>query len=214
MASMADVMAPTTREIEEELKMGLNHHRPCLRRIARAETDRIPIASIPEHTLLWRVGSNIGSVIVTTLQIAHITSMERSNYTINPAWRPPPIQIGVVWSKPHISLIPITGLTPEGWEHCFPPFHWNGPHYRVCVGDAFPIGTSETLQDVVPRLVELLSWVNLPSSYTPLLDAALHYHWQAHLISAWARALIGIQSEYSELRNEARRILTPTGITL
>ena len=147
-------------------------HARCFKKLDDATT--AAFASVSFTELLVRVSDTLVPVYIVPVQIRAIMSPLGEVYCIRPEHRLQPIYLAMSLAQPYASLRPIRGLTPLDWQTSVPAFHFtaedSNQSWSLCVGEYFPVG-SALPQDpfrVVHLLSNLLSTVNLGSSYHPL----------------------------------------------
>ena len=195
---MQEVMYPELVRLNQALEQGRNTHIICAERLTAARQGMVPIASIPTVPVIFdRADRYFKHLLIAQLTLNKLEQWvepERAAgptvaFTVNPAYVPPPIVMGILWGKPYVNLYPLPGITPDNWGHLYPRFHYSGTN--ICIGEQFKIGEQTDPQAELPKLVELLSWVNLTNSYIPLSGAAALGGVWPHWAGALTKALKG-----------------------
>lgn len=179
---MREVMQPVLAPIDDALSTGRRHHQHCLDTIDNARTNTVSVDQLPnlEPMVFDRTSRTTRPLLVATLRLTKFASAAKQLYHVVDWAQPAPVTIGVAFDKPHSTLIPLTGVTPAGWQVDYPPFHYSASgRHEVCMGYTFKIGDCTDLAVILPQLIDVLSWVNLSTdeggAYMPLLSASERY---------------------------------------
>ncbi len=196
MTTLRTIMAPVLDAVTRDLDAGRETHELCAQALVDACTGTVPVSSIPADVpVVWHAGA-FKRLLVAQLQYTKlcvaVPGRGACNYTVAEPYRPRPVQVGILWGKPYCRIQPLAGVTAADWQQQYPPFHYSGRNANayggdICVGQGFAIGDASDPATELPRLVELLSWVNLTDSMLDILQAGIDY--SAGPWPAWGAAV-------------------------
>ena len=203
-SNMFEVMSPHIQRFCDQLGAARVAHMLCREQLVLARADTIPANSIPaDYPIVFNnTTKSFSQLLVARLQLNKLAMWDGSGmragknlltFNVVECYQPPPVVLGILWGKPYCRVMPLPGITPADYRDHYPGFHYRESKSssvgNICVGDAFAIGDATNVLDQLPKLIEVLSWVNLTDSMLPIHDAAN----RGGVWPTWANAITKVQ---------------------
>lgn len=181
---MQVALGPLVERVQMAADEATRMHGTCRVRLMEMRENAVDMRTLPSNVLLTAVtnpnfrGVKVLPVVIVRLQFNKLGSMDGRVWRPKDEYLPKAVTMGVAFGKPYCFVQPIPGVTEEDWQKEYPPFHYarlSNENGRLCVGEEFRIGDATDVATVGPRLVELLSMVNMGDPMYRLSQAAMEW---------------------------------------